>query len=1161
MKNTGKKFLSDIKLHSDYLKWKDDIGRYETWVEACESILDGHRQRYAGVDIEEELGSALESMKDMKLLASQRNLQFRYESIKKHNMKLFNCCTIHVCRPRVFQEIFYMLLCGSGLGASLLRPFVYNLPKISKRSESTKTFVIQDSIEGWSDAIGVLMSSYFDENQPFPEYSSCKIRFDYSLIRPKGSYISGGFKAPGSDGLKLALEKIESLIDKWIDTRGNVVEPILAYDVICHISDSVLSGGLRRSALSMIVDSNDEEMILAKTGNWRQENPQRARSNNSVLLLRSEVSKEQFEKLVALNEGDNDIGFVFGDNHCQIFNPCFHKDTKILTSKGWFSFEQLIKIQDSGEDIFVAQDSRINGSFDNNQESWSVDKSKSGIIYNKIGKVGMTGKNVEILEIETTCGRSVKCTKNHKFFTLDGRTVNAENLIPGKDKLLIECNKLFTPNKDSIDFNLGLVAGLIFGDGYNIQDSASGKNSAGISLWFEEDSEENDKILLQIEKIVENVISDAISKNVISSDGYKPLKQDLEFKLQTQVGNSIKYTLYSAGLMKLMKSIGFFNKDNVDFLFNKSKDFQSGFIYGMIFTDGSIEYGKKSQTISVRISQSNKKVLQDISIIMQDLGYISRLYKMRESQVVMLPDSNREYKEYQCKDSYRLVINGFTQCSNLLNTIFVINDYKKEKLTQSLLLSQKEKSICRWTNIRSIKELPREDVYCLEENVNRTLIANGITAARCFEIGMTPINTFEELDSISYLELADFCRKNIDLFGSQQCNLCEINAEKIKTKEDFLRVCKDATIIGTLQAGYTDFPYMTKATEDISRREALLGVSITGWMNNPKIFSKEWLNEGAEVCKLVNKELAKKIGINQAARITTTKPSGNASVILGTSSGIHPEHAEKYFRVMQINKESEVAKYISKNMPFLLEESVWSANKTDYVIFIPIQNSPEGLFKDSMKGVKHLEFIKMAQEEWVNKGKNEDLCISKSTSHNVSNTVIIDNARDVVDYIWNNKDVFAAVSFISDFGDKDFNQAPFTSVLSAEEVFEQYGKGALFASGLIVDGLHYFEGNLWQACDCALDKTIPVVGTREQVLLKKSWLDRAKKFAKNYFKGDMKKMVYCLKDVHLSHKWETINRQMKDVDFSKILPKPEYVSPDKYAGVACSGSSCEITRI
>lgn len=291
------------------------------------------------------------------------------------------------------------------------------------------------------------------------------------------------------------------------------------------------------------------------------------------------------------------------------------------------------------------------------------------------------------------------------------------------------------------------------------------------------------------------------------------------------------------------------------------------------------------------------------------------------------------------------------------------------------------------------------------------------------------------------------------------------------------------------------------------------------------------------------------------------KPSGNASVILGTASGIHPDHSEWLFRIMQLNKESDTAKWLEVNMPFLLEESVWSSSQTDYVVYVPIQNPSNGLFKKDMKGVKHLELIKLVQENWVNEGTNRELCIYPNINHNTSNTVIIDNKEEVINYIWDNKESFTAVSFLSDYGDKDFNQAPFTSVSNAQELLNNYGKGVLFVSGLIVDGLHYFNENLWEACDVVKNKNLPLSGTREQVLLKKYWIRRVKQFAKNFFNGDLNKTIYCIKDVHLFHKWELINRKFYPVDFSKILNKPYYKEISNYASVACSGNSCEITTI
>jgi len=251
-------------------------------------------------------------------------------------------------------------------------------------------------------------------------------------------------------------------------------------------------------------------------------------------------------------------------------------------------------------------------------------------------------------------------------------------------------------------------------------------------------------------------------------------------------------------------------------------------------------------------------------------------------------------------------------------------------------------------------------------------------------------------------------------------------------------------------------------------------------------------------------------------------------------------------------------KWLEENMNFLLEEGVYSETKSDYAVFVPIENNKNTLYKNDLQGVKHLELIKLVKENWVDVGKVHSRCIIPDTSHNVSNTVIIDNVESITEYIYEHQNIFSAVSFLSLFGDKDWNQSPNTSILTFEEINEKYGRGAMFASGLIVDGLHYFDNNLWEACDSVLNRDKNITGTREQVLLKKYWIESAKRYAKNYFKRDLQKSVYCLKDVHLLHKWEEINRKFKDVNFTEILTKPTYIDVDTMGAISCHGGSCEI---
>lgn len=741
--NKGKEFLSQTKLYTDYLKWKDEKGRYETWDEACEDVLNTHTLKY-GKKVKPLLDEVLESYQAKEFLVSQRNLQFRGEQILRNNAKIYNCCVSYAYSPDIFSKGFFILLSGTGLGVSLKKKFVSQLPKIHSRTkENAKQFVIDDSIEGWAEASRVLLSSYCKHPSLLKEYFGYKILFDFSQIRPKGAFISGGFKAPGPEGLKQSLEKIEAYLNANLGANESIdFKSIIAYDIFMFLSDAVLSGGVRRSAMNILMDEDDEDLINAKMGNWRQSHPQRARSNNSVGLLRGEFSYEKFKKLVDLNKGDNDLGFVFMSDEDDMFNPCFE-----------------------------------------------------------------------------------------------------------------------------IGFNY-----------------------------------------------------------------YRKIK-------------------------------------------------------------------------------------------------------------------NKNFAVFQ------------------------------------------------------------------------------------------------------------FC--NLDEISASAC----VDSKGHFSEEKFYSICRKAAIIGTLQAGFNEFPYLGEETNEIVQGESLLGVSITGWMDRPELFNAEILRKGAEIVKRTNEEVAKLIGINPAARTCTVKPSGNASVILMTESGIHGSHSKRHFRIMQLNKESEVAKYLEEHYPELLEESAWSNTNTDWVVFVPIENDDHAIFKDQILGVKHLEYIKLVKENWVDAGKVEERCYVKTTSHNVSNTVGIDNMEEIAKYVYDNQHCFSAVSFLEQTGDKDYNQAPFTSVLTSEQLMEKYGDGAIFMSGLIVDGLHYFNDNLWTATDHVQKPELPLTGTREQVLLKKHWIKRVNQFSKNYFKKDMKETIYCMKDIHLWHKWNTINRIFRPINFTEILTKPEYQDVDKYGSVACAGGACEIVRL
>jgi len=724
--------LQNYTFVSKYARWLEDKKRRETWKEAVERVKSMMHTMYADKNISDEINWAYDIMYKKKVLGSQRGLQFGGEPILKRHAKIYNCTSSYCDRLRFFQECFWLLLCGSGTGFSVQKHHVAKLPTLEHNppEDQGTIYVIEDSIEGWADALGVLLSSYFSKPiEEFKQYKNCHILFDYSNIRPQGSDLSSGVgKAPGFEPLAKGLEKIRTLLDRCIANGQKKLKPIDAYDIVMHSSDAVLSGGVRRSASLALFSANDEEMAKAKTGNWYIENPQRARSNNSALLLKNETTFEEFEQLMESVKEFGEPGFIWSDSTEMTFNPCV-------------------------------------------------------------------------------------------------------------------------------------------------------------------------------------------------------------------------------------------------------------------------------------------------------------------------------------------------------------------------------------------------------------------------EVGMWPV---DEQSGKS---------------GWQGCNLTTINCSSIEDEQDFYERCKAAAIIGTLQAGFTKLDYLGEISCKIFEREALLGVSLTGIMEkHDLVLSEKVLKAGAKVAVDTNKEMAKKIGINQAARVTCLKPEGTSSSMLGTSSGIHPHHAKRYIRHVQANVLEAPFQHFKDYNPQACEKSRWSANNTDEVIKFPIEVPDGSKLKNQLPAVDMLSVVKDAQKNWVYSGKNKNLCTQDFLSHNVSNTVTVkpDEWGSVTQYIYDNRKYFAGISLIPQSGDKDYPQAPFTTVYTSREVVKEYGDAALWCSGLIESALHAFDGNLWAACDyVTLNQA-----HKDHHESKLMFVTKMKNFAGKYFDGDIKRLTYCMKDVYNWKLYCDLVNTFKKVDYTQLVE-----NEDNTAGieeVSCAGGACLI---
>jgi len=457
-----------------------------------------------------------------------------------------------------------------------------------------------------------------------------------------------------------------------------------------------------------------------------------------------------------------------------------------------------------------------------------------------------------------------------------------------------------------------------------------------------------------------------------------------------------------------------------DCIWTGTRDAVRGYLTAMFSTDGIVNVAgqETKQTVSLRLNQSNRPLLEDIQVLLQNFGIVTRLYGVENCELVL----------------------SRPNCLVFLDKIGLPGQ-KETELREAIRLHGEECSPERYiSRVQSIVSAGRSDVYCLNQPETHTVIANGVVAAQCAEaLGDPALKSASVTDAMRVFYKA---RNLVDLVAGQNpsgfyfCNLCEVNAAVAMDATELVDAARAAAFIGTLQASYTDFPFLGPITESITRRCALLGVGLTGMCDNPGVaFDPLALEAAAGAVVEENRRVADLIGINPTQRAAVIKPSGTASLVLNcVGSGIHPHHAKRYFRRVTANPGEPVAQLFQRTNPHMVE----TKPNGDWCITFPVQ-APDGAetVKDQPWQL-FLDRLRIVYKHWILPGTaSRGMAFENSPglTHNISSTLAAPKKEfgAVEDEVAGMLDRIAAMSFLERMSDKGIPFMPREEVVTADD--------------------------------------------------------------------------------------------------------------------------------
>ena len=898
--------LSDIICYMKYAKHLPDEHRRETWEETVARDEAMHIKKYP--NLETEIRDAFKLVYNKKVLPSMRSLQFAGKPIEISPNRQFNCSFCAVDSWEIFHEIMFLLLGGSGVGYSVQNHHVRDLPDIKGQLDKRRRFLIADTIEGWADAVKVLVKSYL--------FGQSKPDFDFSDIREKGTLLkTSGGKAPGPQPLKDCLHNLDKILAA--KTPGAKLSTLECHDMVCYIADAVLAGGIRRASLIALFSMDDEEMLSCKHGNWWELNPQRGRANNSAVVLRHKITVEKFFELWERIKagGTGEPGVFFTNDKDWGINPCQPGFATVLTPMGIITFDEL----EIGDVIWSGK-------------RWTrvINKASTGV--------------KPVYEYRTRSGSFIG-TENHRVVC---RGIKTE--VKDADQIDI-CVGSDWQNK-AIDHELNaryVIDGLVLGDGTVHKAS-------------------NNLVLLNIGKKDQDLLSSEVRSFILEE--------------RKGIGPSVWEVSTSIECNELPKTF----ERKIPERYKQALPSQLiSFLRGLYSANGSI-CGNR-----VTLKASSFNVIQGVQEMLSSIG-IKSYYTVNKPHDVEFKNGT-----YTCRESYDLNIS--TDRAIFRKLIGFIQKDKSKRLDELCLrLESSSDSGQVSSDIRDRIYLGDHPVYDITvEAEEHTYWTGGVLVSNCAEISLR---------------------------SNQFCNLSTVNVSNVDGQEDLEERCRAAAFIGTLQASYTDFHYIRDIWKKTTERDSLIGVSMTGIASGK--LDKLDLSGAAQVVKEENKRVAFLLGIKPAARTTCVKPEGTASLVLGTSSGIHAWHAPFYRRRVRVLKNEAIYKYLLKKLPELVEDDFFKKS-TQAIISLPIR-APENAIFRTEPAEDLLNRIKQINTKWIRPGH-----VTGENTHNVSATVSVQEHEwaDVASWMWDNREFYNSLTVLP-FDGGSYKQPPLEDITEEE---------------------------------------------------------------------------------------------------------------------------------